>query len=115
MVTDSTAQHYLLACKHAGLSRDFASPECCEVAYLLGYFCHEVPNGYSVDGKIVVNPYNTHIYSYMERHQGVILGRIHNHNHAAAWDGKKVFDPKGYFNRKENYDIHSFIIVEKRR
>lgn len=113
MVTDSNVDHYFKAIGHEGIGRQFALPECNEVAYNLGFLCHEFPNGFTIDGRIVVPPDRNKIMSYMRKHSGVVLTSINNHNHAIVYIDERVWDPKGYLSKLQNYEIHAFIAVEK--
>lgn len=124
MVTGKTPEYYFKEIGHDGSAecfpgavppfdrRCFSSPECAEVAYHLGYYSYEIPNGYS-HGKLIINPDINKMYKYMAKHKGVILGKF-NYSvtaHAMAWDGHEVYDPTGFVTLKEAYEIDSFIII----
>lgn len=124
MVTNTTPEYYFKEIGHDGSGicfpgapapfhcRCFSTPECAAVAYKLGFYTYEIPNGYN-HGSLIINPDNSKIYRYMAKHVGIILGKhVYSETaHAMAWDRFEVFDPNGFKACKEHYKIDAFIII----
>ncbi len=132
MATESSLEYYISALGHDGSEkwwdvhdpygrRCFDVQECSGVALALGFYVHEIRNGYEYgpEGhpKRKIEVPQSYIEAIMNQMRGVVLctPKYNDQNsHAVAWDGFSVFDPLGFQAGIDSYNIESFLIIGRR-
>ncbi len=96
--------------------RGFHIQEITDQAFLNGWSVMYIQRQFGLepfmgdDPKFRIYTSDKRMATYLKKFPGIIGGRSDDSSHAVAWDGKKVYDPRGkiYSLKEFNYDIQEF-------